>query len=58
MDYDDYILNCYKRALESDEEPFAPVLPILSLGIILETEQYETANNICSIILLKIHSAN
>ena len=43
MDYDDYILNCYKRALESDEESLRTSAADSLFGYYSRNEQYETA---------------
>ena len=43
MDYDDYILNCYKRALESDEESLRTRAADSLFGYYSRNEQYETA---------------
>lgn len=43
MDYDDYILKCYKRALESDEETLRTSAADSLFGYYSRNEQYETA---------------
>lgn len=43
MDYDDYILKCYKRALESDEETLRTSAADSLFGYYSRNGQYETA---------------
>ena len=43
MDYDDYILKCYKQALESDEESLRTRAADSLFGYYSRNEQYETA---------------
>lgn len=43
MDYDEYILKCYKRALESDEESLRTSAADSLFGYYSRTEQYEIA---------------
>ena len=43
MDYDDYILKCYKRALESDEETLRTSAADSLFGYYSRNEQYEIA---------------
>ena len=43
MDYDDYILRCYKRALESDEENLRTSAADSLFGYYSRNEQYEIA---------------